>query len=124
MTMAKELAYYEVSPEDARTVTEEVESNVRNAAYEIIRCKGSTHYAVSVCVARIVEAVLLNQQSILTVSTMLEGEYGIHDVCLSTPCVVGREGVLYRAEAALNEEETAGLRRSAERLRETIAQIM
>ena len=101
----------------------QVKERVRNAAYEIIECKGSTHYAVAVCVARIVEAVLLDQRSVLTVSTLMRGEFGLEDVCLSLPCVVGRKGVLYRISPSLSEEEEAELRTSAAALREAIDSV-
>ncbi|MBU4174155.1 MAG: hypothetical protein KKB90_12945 [Actinobacteria bacterium] len=101
----------------------ETEEKVKNSAYEIIRCKGSTHYAVSICVCKIVETILLDQRSVLTVSSLLEGEFGISDVCLSLPCVVGKEGVIVRIMPTINEEEAGALRKSAEVLREVIDQV-
>ncbi|MFQ6091171.1 MAG: L-lactate dehydrogenase [bacterium] len=111
------------SEQKMKEVAAEVENNVKNAAYEIIRCKGSTHYAISVCVAKIVESILKDQRSVLTVSSRLEGEFGIRDVCLSLPCVVGKDGVLERLLPSLNEKEVEELRASAGRLREVINQI-
>lgn len=114
------LAEYFESDEDYEETVDDVKTKVRNAAYEIINCKGSTHYAIGVCVARIVEAILLDQRSVLTVSSLLEGEFGIRDVCLSLPCIVGRQGVIDRISPSLNDEEIAELRASAEKLREAI----
>lgn len=102
---------------------EEVKAGVRNAAYEIIRCKGSTYYAIAVCVTRIVEAILLDQRSVLTVSSLLEGEFGIEDVCLSLPCIVGGSGVLERICPSLDEKETEELRASAAELRKAIEML-
>jgi len=62
--------------------------SVKNAAYEIIRNKGATYYAVALAVRRIVEAIVRNENSILTVSSLLEGQYGLSDVCLSVPTIV------------------------------------
>ena len=66
---------------------------VVNAADEIIRGKGATNYAIGLATARILEATLYDESSVLPVSSMLEGQYGIDDVCLSLPCIVNRAGV-------------------------------
>lgn len=102
---------------------EEIRERVRTAAYEIIESKGATYYAIGVCVARIVEAILLDQRSVLTVSSLLQGEFGIEDVCLSLPCIVGREGVLERIEPSLSDTEAEELRASAAKLRQAIDQV-
>lgn len=78
---------------------------------------------MSICVCKIVETILLDQRSVLTVSSLLEGEFGISDVCLSLPCVVGKEGVIVRIMPTINEEEAGALRKSAEVLREVIDQV-
>lgn len=111
------------SEEKVRQIKADIEQKVKNYAYEIIRCKGSTHYAVSICVCKIVEAILLDQRSVLTVSSLLEGEFGINDVCLSLPCVVGMDGVLGRITPTINEEETEALRKSAGLLREVLDKV-
>lgn len=72
---------------------EDISKKVRNAAYEIIDRKGATYYAVGLGVARIVESILRDEHSILTVSTALNGEYGIKDVALSLPAIVGAKGI-------------------------------
>jgi L-lactate dehydrogenase len=108
------------SEEEAGRNIEDIKNRVRNAAYEIIECKGSTYYAIGVCVTRIVEAILLDQRSVLTVSSLLSGEFGIGDVCLSLPCIVGRGGALERICPSLNEREIEELRGSAAELRKAI----
>jgi len=93
---------------------------VKNSAYHIIEYKGATYYAVSQAMLRIVKAVFRNENSILTVSSRLNGQYGLHDVCLSVPCVVnsnGRERIL---EIPMSEEEQRQLQHSAEVLKEAI----
>jgi len=96
---------------------EAVERKVRESAYHIIEAKGFTNYGVSLAVRRIVGALLRDEKSVLTVSTAMEGEYGLRDVCLSVPCVVGSNGVERIIETDLSEEERAGLDTSADTLR-------
>lgn len=93
---------------------------VRRAAPDIIERKGYTSYAIASCVARICEAVLRDEHTVLPVSTRLTGQYGIDGVYLSLPCVVGRGGVERVIEIPLDEAELAGLRASADILRRTI----
>jgi len=102
---------------------ERIEREVRDSAYHIINYKGSTFYAVGLALVRIVGAVLRNESSVLTVSTLLEGEYGIRDVCLSLPCSIGSQGVERILAGGLSEEEMKKLQKSAEVLRETIAKL-
>jgi L-lactate dehydrogenase len=96
---------------------------VRRSAYHIIDYKGATYYAIGMALTRIVGAILRNQRSVLTVSMLLKGEYGLSDVCLSVPCVVDETGVAYVIEARLPAEEQAGLERSAGILQGAIADI-
>lgn len=91
----------------------------RDAAYEIIERKGHTDSAIGVVIARIVRAVLEDQQNVLPISVRPEGAYGISDVCLSTPCVVGIEGVEKHVVPDLSEEEGEALRASANALRDS-----
>lgn len=96
---------------------------VRLAAPEIIRHKGYTSFAIASCVARICESILRDERSVLPVSTMMRGQYGISDVYLSLPCVVGRGGVEHIIELPLDETEQAGLQFSADVLRRTIEDL-
>ncbi|HKP71386.1 MAG TPA: L-lactate dehydrogenase [Pyrinomonadaceae bacterium] len=102
---------------------DELLRRVRRAAPEIIRRKGYTSYAIASCVARICEAVLRDERTVLPVSTLLAGQYGIEGVYLSLPCVVGARGVERVIEIPLDEAEHAGLRASAETLRRTLEQL-
>jgi L-lactate dehydrogenase len=95
-----------------------VEERVRGAAAEIIERKGATYYAIALATAEIVEAVLRDERSVLTVSTLLDGAYGVEDVYASAPCVVGGEGVREVLEFDLADAEREGLRESARVLRE------
>ncbi len=95
----------------------------REAAYEIISRKGSTYYAVAAGLMRIVEAILRNQSTVLSISTLIEDYYGIDDVCLSLPAVVNRRGIERVLRLELSPNEARGVRRSAEVLKRTIASL-
>lgn len=101
----------------------EIEKRVRQAAYDVINLKGATYYAVALAVRRIVECIIRDERSILTVSTALAGEYGIKDVFLSLPAIVGKDGVERILPAAFTDDETARLAKSAEILRENYRNI-
>jgi L-lactate dehydrogenase len=101
----------------------EVLRQVRESAYHVIESKGATYYAVSLALERIVEAVLRDENSVLTVSSMIDDLYGIKDVCLSLPCVVNRSGVERVMQAPFSDEEIEGLHRSAQVLHEIIDQV-
>jgi L-lactate dehydrogenase len=101
-----------------KAVREEIAHEVVGSAYRIIEGKGATNYAVAQAATRIIEAVLKDEKRVLPVSSLLQGYYGIDDVCLSVPAVVGRSGVEARLEVPMSADELAGLRRSADSLRE------
>lgn len=99
------------------------EQEVRDSAYHIISYKGATCYAIGLALVRISEAILRNQNSVLTVSTFLDGEFGLQDVCLSVPCIVSENGVQRIIESPLSEQELAALSASASVLNEAIEQL-
>ena len=100
----------------------DIENQVRRAAYSIIELKGATYYAIAVAVRRIVEAILRDEQSILTVSTLLEGQYGLSGVCLSVPAIVGRKGVERVLEVGLKEDERERLAASARAVKKAMGE--
>jgi L-lactate dehydrogenase len=102
----------------------EIYESVKNAAYEIIEKKGATYYAVALAVKRIVECIMRNEHSILTVSSLLTGQYGIDDVYISAPAIVGKEGVTNVLELSLSDDEHSALRHSSDTLKKHIKQIM
>jgi L-lactate dehydrogenase len=102
---------------------EEIARQVKESAYHIINYKGATYYAIGMALVRITAAILQDQQSILTVSTLLDGEYGLHDVCLSVPVMLGKDGVKRIVEAHLPAEEQTLLEKSAEVLRKSYAEL-
>ena len=95
--------------------------DVANAAYRIIEGKGATNYAIGLSGARIVEAVLQDEQRILPVSSVLRGYHGIDGVALSLPTIVGAGGVQRVLDVTLDEREEQQLQHSAETLRTSIA---
>lgn len=102
---------------------QQVYEETRTAAYQIIQKKGATAYAIALALARICEAILRDQQSILPVSSLLEGYHGIHGVCLGVPSIVGRHGVQELVEVPLTEAERQALFDSAEKLKSFLRQI-
>lgn len=100
-----------------------IADDVKNSAYDIIEKKGATYYGIAMSVKRICECIMRDEKSILPISSMMHGEYGISDICLSMPTVVGREGVETRVPIQLNEQEESALSASAEQLSKVAAQL-
>lgn len=98
-------------------------SEVKNSAYEIIEKKGATHYAIAVAVEKIVECIAGDENSILTVSSVFDGQYGLEDVALSVPTKVGGDGIEKILEVPFGRDEMKGLRDSAATLRKMIKEI-
>ncbi len=102
---------------------EEFYHKTKDAAYEIINRKGATYYAIALAVTRIVESIVGDENSILTISSMFDGEYGISDVCLSVPTVVGAGGAERIIEIDFSDEEIKGLKKSADTLKALAREI-
>jgi L-lactate dehydrogenase len=100
-----------------------IEQEVRDSAYHIIDYKGATCFAVGLALVQITGAILRGQNSVLTVSIMLEGEFGLRNVCLSVPGIVSARGVEKIIESPLPESELAALSASAATLRQAIEQL-
>ena len=96
-------------------------TDTRDAAYKIIDCKGATYYAVAVGLMQIVESVVRDQKTVLTTSTLLNGAYGLRDLYMSLPTVIGAKGVVQVLTPDLSPDELAKLRHSAEVLQSLIA---
>ena len=102
----------------------EIFQNVKNAAYQVVAGKGATNYAIGLATAKILEAVLGDENRILPVSSLLNGYMdGLDDVCLSVPCIVNRAGVEQALAVPMNDAERAGLRNSAETIRNAIKSL-
>lgn len=102
---------------------EDLLTSVRRAGSDVAALKGNTCYAIAACVARICEAILRDERSVLPVSTLITGQYGLQDVSLSTPCTVGSCGVQSVLELPLNPAEQQALEQSAGILKQAIASL-
>ncbi len=109
---------------DADTVSRKYfHETVKNSAYEIINKKGATYYAIALSVKRIIECIIGNEKSILTVSSMLEGEYGISGMCLAVPTIVTNNGAEKILEIAISDDELRDLKNSANTLKKLAEKI-
>ena len=97
-----------------------VEDFVKQSGAQVIKNKGATFYAVAISVCHICKCILNGSGTALTVSTMMHGEYGVEDVCLSTLALVGSDGVHTKITSPLTPEETEKMRLSAQKLKEII----
>ncbi len=102
---------------------DDVEDYIRKSGGIIIAAKNCTNYAIGVTTATLCEALMYKTDTVLTISTMMNGEYGINDVCLSIPAVVSRNGIASRIIAPLTDDEIAKLRHSADCLKDVIKQL-
>lgn len=99
---------------------EQMVVDVRKAGAEVIKRKGATFYAIALSVNRICEAILKDEKAVLTVSTLINDRYGVNDVCLSLPCVVGGHGIERGVNPPLLPEEVEKIQASAAALRAVI----
>ena len=104
-------------------VRQEIDRQVRGAAYTIISGKGATYYGIGSALARIVKVILHDQRSVMTVCLPTPEVAGVSNVTLSLPRLVGGEGVLETFPLPLNEEETARLRESAQVIRQALDEL-
>lgn len=102
---------------DTETAKDEIADDVKNCAYEIIEKKQATYYGIAMSVKRICECIMKDEKSILPVSSMLHGEYGIEGISLSIPSVIGKRGVERRILISLSDDELEALKKSANLLK-------
>ena len=103
--------------------TERIAEEVKQSAYGIIQRKGATYYGIAMSVKRICEAIVRDEKSILPISTMMHGEYGISDVVLSMPCIVGKDGYETKVPIDLDQDEVTSLHESANTLRDVLDDV-
>ena len=106
-----------------KEVMEDLFRKTRDAAYHIIERKGATYYAVAAGLLRIVEAIVRDQSTVLSATSLLTGQYGLSDVCVSLPSVINRRGIARVLELELSDEERAKLTHSADILKGCIAEL-
>lgn len=102
---------------------EKIAENVKNSAYEIIAKKHATYYGIAMSVVRICRAIIMNEKSILSISSMMHGEYGIEGISLSMPAILGASGVETKAPIILTEKETEKLQAAAAALKEVAKSV-
>jgi L-lactate dehydrogenase len=102
----------------------EIAEGVKNSAYEIIEKKKATYYGIAMSVKRICEAIVRDEKSILPISSIQHGQYGIEGVALSMPAVVGKNGVETLVPIELNEAEQTALRKSADTLKQVLNEVL
>lgn len=105
------------------TVLRQIYENVRDAAYSIIEGKGATYYGIGMAVRRIAEAIVRDEHSVLPVSSMISGHYGVEGICLGVPSIVGRGGVEAVLDIPLSDEELARLQSSARKMKELLGEV-
>ena len=101
----------------------DIAEQVRGAAYEIIEKKGATYYAIGMATTDIIDALIRDEDTIMTVSTLMQGQHDLEDLYISLPCVVNRRGVRNVLELNLSDDEREQLTTSAETLRDKIEQL-
>ena len=101
----------------------DIEEDVRTAGAKVIALKGATFYAIALSVRRICECILRDTHSVMTVSAMIHDQYGINDVCLSLPFVVGAQGISRAIVPLLTRQEEELLHKSADALKNVISQL-
>ena len=106
-----------------REAEQRIYEDVRDSAYEIIKRKGATYYGIAMAVARIAECIMKDERAILPVSVVLGGQYGLRDLALSIPSIVGRRGVEQILEIPLADGEREALNASAGQLRDVIKEL-
>lgn len=97
--------------------------SVRDAAYSIIESKGATYYGIGMAVRRIAEAIVRDEHSVLPVSSMIRGHYGVDGICLGLPSIVGRNGVEAVLDIPLSAEELSRLQSSAQKMKALIQEL-
>lgn len=110
----------EKRPQEKEKV-EQIFVQTRDAAYDIIKAKGATYYGVAMGLTRITEAIFRNEDAVLTISALLEGEYGQEDLYIGVPAVINRGGIRNIVETPLNEEERTQFAHSAQTLKDIMS---
>lgn len=108
---------------DHRTAMKELYDDVRDSAYEIIKKKGATYYGIAMSVRRIATCILRDERSILPVSSLIQGHYGLEGLCMGVPTVVGSDGIEKVLDINLSGEEQLELMHSADELKKVLASL-
>ena len=118
------LSFSEIDAQKFKQIAGELFSRTRGSGAEVISRKGGAGFAVGIAIRDVVHSIALDQQRLLPISSVQEGCYGIRDVALSVPTIVGKGGVQARHEIDLWPKEVQGLRNSANALRQTLTTVL
>ena len=109
--------------EDSQQMMNNLYTQVQKSAYKIIEKKGATYYAVAMAASRIIESIVRNEHSVLTVSCYIDNHYGLNDICMGLPAIVGKNGIENVLDIPLSEHEKQKLIDSSATLKEILTQI-
>ncbi|MAF14024.1 MAG: L-lactate dehydrogenase [Parcubacteria group bacterium] len=98
-------------------------NQTKNAAYTIIEGKQATYYAIGAVITQLAKAILFDRKTVLPISRLFQGEYGISDICLSLPAVIGRQGIINKINPEISATEKNQLKRSAQKLKKAFQSI-
>lgn len=110
--------WIQAHPELTRRDLDVIATDVKNAAYDIIDAKGSTHYGIAISLARITRAILYDENAVLPVSVHLNGEYGFQDVCVGSTAIINKDGVKEVIEIPLDDQEKALMAHSVKTIKD------
>lgn len=102
---------------------DEITEQVKNAAYEIIKRKGATNHAIGMVTATLIKWIMRNENRIITVSSVVNGAYGLNDVAISLPCLISSSGIERILESEISKEEMENLQHSASVIRDAINSV-
>ena len=108
---------------DHKAAEARIAENVKNSAYEIIEKKHATYYGIAMSVKRICTAIMRDEDCVLPVSSLMVGEYGLNDIAISMPTIIGKDGVVCRVPVALSDDEMEQLHGSADALKAIIDRV-
>ena len=97
--------------------------NTKNGGQMVMQKKGYTNYAIALATSTLVECIVYDKRKIYPVSTLVDRECGVEDVCISIPCVIGRKGIVHRLELDMNDEEKEAFKNSAGLLKDIISSL-
>lgn len=104
-------------------IRQTIQNRVKSLGTQIIAAKGRTHYGIATCVCMLADAVLHQKETVASVTSPLNGEYGLHEVALSLPCIISGKGIVRKQVPILTDEEQAKLKNSAEKLKTTLTEM-
>lgn len=106
-----------------KAIRQTIQNRVKSLGTQIIAAKGRTHYGIATCVCMLADAVLHQKETVASVTSRLNAEYGLHEVALSLPCIISGKGIVRKQMSILTDEEQAKLKNSADKLASTLMEM-